>query len=377
MTDHKHDADLHRASAQNSVTDFVRGVEDGPRGGFLNGAIRSAVGCTSYGQAVARGTDFGERKLELNDLIDLVERSDPEDLESSGKALWDARDAIKAAAMELDGHIDRVHWVGESGDAFRGWGRSLVTNTHHLSDFAGEAGDQISAAAVGLASVRGAMPPRDTQASRKHPTAFTAAEKVADKTEYAAAVRVEKDRQEAINQMNRLASYYAVSSDTLSTLPSKDKTPEFTTMPDVGVPQPAKEYGYNPPESVVTSHGDSAAAVLASRHTVVASTGDVTKHGTHDTSAPPRHVTTVTTQPDVPVATNIDSVGTLPPTSTSPGTVHTPPVATTPGMAGGSPSGFDGAYGTPIPNASSGRGIGGTGGARTPCLRRDEQVRRV
>lgn len=367
MTDQHHEADLDRASAQNSVTDFVRGVEDGPRGGFLDGMIRSAVGCTPYGQSVAHGTDFGERKLELNDLIDLVEQTDPEDLESSGKALWDARDAIKAAATELDGHIDRVHWVGESGDAFRDWGRSLVTNTHHLSDFAGEAGDQISAAAVGLASVRGAMPPRDTQASRKRPVAFTSVEKAADKTEYATAVRVEKDRQEAINQMNRLASYYAVSSDTLSTLPTKDKTPEFTTMPDVGVPRPAKEYGYNPSATATNSHTDSGTAAAVSHHTVLASTGDVTRHSTSDTTTPVKHITGGTTHPDVPVGTNIDSVGTLPPTSTSPGAVHTTPVTGTPATGSGPTGGFDGPFGTPIPNASSGRGTGGAGGARIPA----------
>ncbi|MEW1832682.1 hypothetical protein [Streptomyces sp. NPDC088196] len=366
MTDQHHEADLDRVSAQNSITDFVRGVEDGPRGGVFNGIIRSAVGCTPYGQSVAHGTDFGERKLELNDLIDLVEQTDPEDLESSGKALWDARDAIKAAAKELDGHIDRVHWVGESGDAFREWGRSLVTNTHHLSDFAGEAGDQISAAAVGLASVRGAMPHRDTQASRKRPVAFTAVEKTADKAEYAAAVRVEKDRQEAINQMNRLASYYAVSSDTLSTLPAKDKTPEFTTMPDVGVPRPTKEFGVNSPESVAVSHTGTGTPSPVSHHTVVASTGDVTRHSTSDAATPAKHITGGT-HPDVPVGTNIDSVGTLPPVTTSPGTVHTPPVTGTPAMGGVPTNGFEGPYGTPIPSASSGRGISGAGGVRTPA----------
>ncbi|MCE0446097.1 hypothetical protein LT493_18255 [Streptomyces tricolor] len=82
-------------------------------------------------------------------MIDLVEETDPEDLESSGKALWDARDAIKKAADDLKDHMDKVPWVGTSGDAFREWGDNLVINTHHLSDFAGAAGDQITAAAVG------------------------------------------------------------------------------------------------------------------------------------------------------------------------------------------------------------------------------------
>ena len=228
--------------------------------GLLNRMVRSAFVDSSLGRTIADRTDFEKRDFDLNQLIDLVEQTDPEDLESSGKALWDARDAIKAAADELEGHIDNVHWVGESGDAFRKWGSSLVTNTHHLSDFAGSAGDQITAAAVGLASVRGAMPSRDSEASRKRPEHFTEAEKAADKSEYAAAVRVEKDRQEAINQMNRLASYYAVSEEVLASLPAKDKTPEFTAMPDVGVPRPAKEY--RPGGSASGANGESGTATV-------------------------------------------------------------------------------------------------------------------
>lgn len=240
MTDKQREVDLDRVEGQNGVTDIVRGFEDRPRGGLLNRMMRSAFVDSPLGRTIAERTDFEKRDFDLNQLIDLVEQTDPEDLESSGKALWDARDAINAAADELEGHIDNVHWVGESGDAFRKWGSSLVTNTHHLSDFAGSAGDQITAAAVGLASVRGAMPSRDSETSRKRPEHFTEAEKTADKGEYEAAVRVEKDRQEAINQMNRLASYYAVSEEVLASLPAKDKTPEFTAMPDVGVPRPAK-----------------------------------------------------------------------------------------------------------------------------------------
>lgn len=211
MADKQREVDLDRVEGQNGVTDIVRGFEDRPRGGLLNRMMRSAFVDSPLGRTIAERTDFEKRDFDLNQLIDLVEQTDPEDLESSGKALWDARDAINAAADELEGHIDNVHWVGESGDAFRKWGSSLVTNTHHLSDFAGSAGDQITAAAVGLASVRGAMPSRDSETSRKRPEHFTEAEKTADKGEYEAAVRVEKDRQEAINQMNRLASYYAVS----------------------------------------------------------------------------------------------------------------------------------------------------------------------
>ncbi|MEU4035701.1 hypothetical protein [Streptomyces collinus] len=366
MTD-KHEADLKRVDTQNGATDFIRGVEDGPKSGFLNGLIRSAVDATPYGQAVGGRTDFEKHDLDLNQMIDLVEQTDPEDLESSGKALWDARDAIKKAADDLNGHIDKVHWVGEAGTSFRTWGAKLVTNTHHLSDFAGAAGDQITAAAVGLASVRGAMPARDTDPNRKRPDKFTPAEKAANKEDYAAAVKVEKDRQEAINQMNRLSSYYAVSEEVLAALPAKDKTPEFTSMPDVGVPRPRQVHEGGRQAPVTGSHGSrSADTSLPAGHHATVPTGDVTGHVNSDVPAPTKHIPGHVSEPEVPVGTNIDSTGTLPPPTTTHTPVQTPPVTGTPPTTVGQPPVFEGPVQTSIPNRTSGRGLNGSSGYRTP-----------
>ncbi|MBK3569991.1 WXG100 family type VII secretion target, partial [Streptomyces sp. MBT62] len=371
MTDDQYKWDLSRVTRQNQFTDLARGVEERPRengllAGLFYNPVRAVVESTSQGQAVHdsvhgpsgdRRTNFESRPL--NEMIDLVERTNPEDLESSGKALWDARDAIKAAADELSGHIDKVQWAGKSGDAFRKWGSELVTQTHSLSSFAGGAGDQITAAAMGLASVRSAMPPRDTQLERKHPTTFTAAEKVANKDEYAAAVRVEKDRQEAINQMNRLSSYYVVSKDELAALNSK--APEFTDMPNVGVPRPQtdKKGGYawvTSPKSEVTG-----ASSAADHHaTVVSATGGIDKPDVpSDVTPPAKHTTDHVTSPDVPTHTNIDSVGTLPPATT----VHNPPVTGVPAPGGGPANVFKSGFETPIPNSPVSRSAGGF---RTP-----------
>ncbi|MDX3695345.1 hypothetical protein PV726_34410 [Streptomyces europaeiscabiei] len=363
MADKRHEADFDRAEGQNGITDIVRGFEGGPQGGLLNRMLRSAFVDSSLGRTIADRTDFEKRDFGLNQLIALVEQTNPEDLESSGKALWDARDAIKAAADELEGHIDNVHWVGESGDAFRKWGRSLVTNTHHLSDFAGSAGDQITAAAVGLASVRGAMPSRDSEPSRKRPEHFTEAEKVADKNEYTAAVRVEKDRQEAINQMNRLASYYAVSEEVLASLPAKDKTPEFMAMPDVGVPRPeARQVDYGSSAAGTGSNATGAAAFVGHQ-----ATGDVSRHGATDNQLPTKDITSKIAYPDESVRTNIDSVGTLPPATMTPVTGHAQPTLGTPAPGGGQPSLFEGGLGAPVSNGTAGRNPGGTGGLRTPA----------
>ncbi|WP_030177484.1 hypothetical protein [Streptomyces sp. NRRL S-813] len=372
MTDN-HKADLDRVSTQNNYTDFTRTADDLPQGGgfltrLVNGALRAAAQQSPYASVVSHSTDFGGTHLGLNQLLDMVEQTDPEDLESSGKALWDARDAIKSAAEELSGHIDHVHWVGESGDAFRKWGGTLVGKAHQLSDFAGGAGDQLTAAAVGLASVRGAMPARDTQANRKRPDQFTEAEKAADKDGYATAVQVEKDRQEAINQMNRLASYYAVSNEQLTAV--RKNAPTFEAMPNVGVPKPrlARRRDVAGGASGPTIQGSGSSA--APSHTLAASTLRADAHGIADSMVPAQHVTEHTAPPDVPVGTpvgtNIDNVGTLPPPVTTPPAPHTPPATGMPVSDGGPTNVFGGGPGAPLPNGIPGRSPGGAGGFRNP-----------
>ncbi|GHE74039.1 hypothetical protein GCM10018785_47750 [Streptomyces longispororuber] len=170
----------------------------------------------------------------LNDMIDLVEHANPADLESAGEALKKARDAIATAAAELGDHIDRVDWEGEAGRAFRKWGKKLVKETHQLSDFADVAGAQIASAGAGLASVRSSMPPRDTRTDPKAVEDIPTPKRVDGNEEYQAAVKAEKHRQEAINQMNRLASFYRVSQHEMAT----QEPPTFSAMPDVGVPRP-------------------------------------------------------------------------------------------------------------------------------------------
>ncbi|MEV5429536.1 hypothetical protein [Streptomyces sp. NPDC052701] len=366
MTDKKHEADLERVSQQNSLTDLTRRVDEMPNAGLFNrlvhSAVEAAVDGTPYEQATHGRTSF--ENFDLNDMVDMVEQTNPEDLESSGKALWDARDAIQEAARELKGRIDNVHWVGESGEAFRTWGRSLVTSTEKLSEFAGGAGDQITAAAVGLASVRKAMPSKDPH-NRKRPGTYSEAEKTTKPEDYADAVRVEKDRQEAINQMNRLSSYYAVSEEQLKVL----EPPVFKPMPDVGVPKPSATFREGDPSTAESSRTERAAGV-ASGHPTVASVAHGGSHTVDGIQAPPEEGARRVPDPDIPgvsVGTTIDSVGTLPP-STTPATGHTPPTTAVPTTGGGgTTNAFGGGYGAPLPNVVTGKGLGGVGGVRTPA----------
>ncbi|MEV5613229.1 hypothetical protein [Streptomyces sp. NPDC052225] len=362
MTDDKHTADHERVSQQNSFTNFAQDVEDNDKGGgWVNGIFRAVVSVTPVGQALAaRKSDFENH--DLNTMLDMVHQTNPEDLETSGTALWDARDAIKSAASELDGHITKVHWVGESGDSFREWGGKLVTYAEQLSTYAGSAGDQLSAASAGLASVRSAMPPRDTRPNAgQRPDQLPVAKQVDGNKDYEAAVAVEKDRQEAINQMNRLSSYYVVSAEQLETL--QQNPPKLEAMPDVGVPRPARhgiEDGSSQGSTSGAGTGSTATVRDEHRHASVAETV-----GTDSTSPHRKVVEGTITYPDNPVGTEIDSVGTLPsPTATSPSTGPAP-VTGGPNPTGPSANSFGNGYIPPMTSAGAGRNVG-PAGTRSP-----------
>jgi hypothetical protein len=368
MTD-KHKADMDRVSAENKFTDFARGLGNQPSTGglFFNPVeiLRSVAKATPYGQAMVKRTEFDN--YDLNAMLDLVDQTNPEDMESSGRALWDARDAIKKAAETLKGQFDTIVWVGKAGDEFRTWGDNLVKHAHGLADFAGGAGDSIATAAEGLASVRNAMRlPRDPRLVPTRPEKFTAAEKAADKEGYATAVTVEKHRQEAVNQMNRLASYYAVSNQSLQEW--HKSAPDFGGLPNVGVPKPAPYVDSASQGS--TSHGSGATSpsAVGAHHATVAPVHHAVVPDASGTPAPVNHAPDRIRHPDVPVGTHIDTTGTLPPpTTTTPGPSHTPPVTGTPPTSGSQPDVFGGGgFRLPMPNTGSGRNLSGAGGFRNP-----------
>jgi uncharacterized protein YukE len=335
------------------------------------GAIDMVSGATGVAQFLPFGWNvprvFGKTNFEghaLNDMIDMVESAKPGDLELAGTALLNAQTAIEDAAEELEGHITRVDWEGESGEAFRKWGADLVIHARKLAAFADAAGTQITAAATGLASVRSAMPPRDTREDPKAVADIPTPKQIESNAEYAAAVKAEKDRQEAINQMNRLASFYAVSEEVLA----GQEPPTFEPMPDVGVPKPDPSYGD------LRIEGGQGTGGLASAHQPLMAAHDssstATGHARSGDRTPPlKQVDAPTVSSDANVGTKIDSVGTLPSQETT-----RPSTNMAPTMTG--PSGGNGGTASPLPSGtvppalsrqtSRASAFGGANGNRAP-----------
>ncbi|MFD4590604.1 hypothetical protein [Streptomyces rubiginosohelvolus] len=327
--------------------------------------ISEAVRKMPFGSAPVGRTSF--EGFQLNSMIDLVENTKPEDLENAGKSLWDARDAIKKAAQELEDNMKGVDWHGESGTAFRAFGKGLVAHARKLGDFADVAGTQITVAGTGLASVRSAMPPRDSRQVRKSPDDIEMPGRVADNPEYQAALKVEKDRQEAINQINRLASYYSVSGEQLE----GQEPPRFDKQLGITVPPPTTVRNESPssgasgerseslgnsavPDAAGRTNSAHAASVNAANRPPAEVLGsaplpDRTVGTEINTVAPPQAPTPITATPPQPSPTP-----TTGPTGTPP--TFMPPSLTNPVQGGTKRS--TGPTGMPRPVSQAGQGMG-------------------
>ncbi|WP_406408835.1 WXG100 family type VII secretion target [Streptomyces halstedii] len=295
---------------------------------------------------------------ELNAMIDLIEHSNPEQLEEAGEALWNARSSLNDAAQELSDFIGAVDWEGESGTAFRDWGNGLVAHARKLGEFAEAAGTQITVAGTGLASVRNSLPPRDTRLSRKTPEEIETPKRIEGNPEYEAALKVEKHRQEAINQANRLASYYAVSQETLAA----QEPPRFEKTLDVAVPRPRGQKGGQSESGTSSSGGAESSGGTAFR--AVPEHADTGSSDSVSSVQGSGSVGAVASVLDNRTSTEINSVSApsvpVAPSSTSPAPPPTGPA----GPSGGPVLPVANGFVNPVTNSSSRRTQGPAGGPR-------------
>lgn len=275
----------------------------------------------------SRGSLFGKTSFEgadLNAMLDLLDQANPSDLEKAGRELGKARDALNTAAQELDDYVKSVEWEGESGREFRRYGTELAKYAWGLGTFANKVSTQMEVASTGLTSVRNAKPPRDGRLVRKKAEDFALPERRADNPEYAEAVKVEEDRQEAINQMNRLASFYAVSEESLAA----QEPPPMPKMLQADVPRP-REIGLRNDSAGGSGDEASGAAGQPVNRQLVATTETSGRSGKDALGASPSvpgqntsmEIDSVTAPPAPPTAAPSASA---PPSVGNPGTPPTP-----------------------------------------------------
>ncbi|MEW2620066.1 hypothetical protein [Streptomyces sp. NPDC048106] len=322
------------------------------------GAVRNFLRNMPFGGR----TEFDEH--DLNDMLDLVQHANPEHLEMAGKALWDARDAISEAATDLTNYVAGVDWDGEGANSFHSCAKSVLQWTQGFEKYTHAVGTEITAAATGLASVRNSMPPRDTRPAheQKRPWLMPKADQTASNPDYTLAQQVEKHRQEAINQMNRLGSYYSVAAGGMQAL----EEPKISQIPSFGVARPT---------------GDTKGWVGQGTSKKSSTPAEVREGATahHETVTPPDAPTVMghaqslhevhqpTAHPGHDVGTEINTVGTLPPQQTpaAPPAAPAPTLPTTGGGGGHPPLSFPGPMGPPI-TPTVGRSFGYGPNNRSP-----------
>ncbi|MFF8597892.1 hypothetical protein ACF065_03035 [Streptomyces sp. NPDC015232] len=250
----------------------------------------------------------------LDALYAMIASAKPEDISGAGQALAAAAPKILAIATDLRHYISRVEWDGEGGDAFRKWGAGMVSETLVLGDFTKVVADEMKTAGNALAEAKAAVP---------KPAGMCYADPEKEKA------RIEAETgpklQEAIQQMERLSSYYTTTSNRIAA----ERQPDFQPMAETGIVGEG-EYraGSGSTSGTYSSTGYGSGTTTQSSHTTLPRADVSSPTETH------RQITDPVNPPSVPpslppvvppeseVDTNLDSVTLTPP----PETVNRPPV---------------------------------------------------
>ncbi|WP_327259103.1 WXG100 family type VII secretion target [Streptomyces sp. NBC_01240] len=270
------------------------------------------------------------------DMLNMVSGVNPTGIIARGTALVDAQTEIEKIGTELKEHVGRTTWKGKGGDAFREWGNDFALETLKLADYAGNAGSALQTAGQALSEV--------AKVIQGHPDAVQMC--FADEEKEKARIKaVETARNEAIPQMNKLASYYLMAQQSIS---SQDE-PNFKPLPNAALPESSYDSwktGYGSPGSnpgstdSVTSPQSSNVSTGGHHYSTVSPNG-VSPSSPDGTPVvhTPQHVSAVPGAPDN-TGTNIDTV-TMP---------QTPTPTTVPPTGGPLPQGpSGGGHQSPLP----------------------------
>ncbi|WP_158942688.1 hypothetical protein [Streptomyces sp. ERV7] len=256
--------------------------------------------------------------MSLEALNAMLATAKPGELTGAAETLAAAAPDIADIARDLRWYIDQVKWHGAGGEAFREWGRGMVSETLVLSEYAGVVGQEMARAGQALTEAKAAVPATDGMCYADPEKEKARLKALGPKTN------------EAINQLNRLSSYYNASRDRISAQPE----PKFVPLP---VQRSGDESSYGTSSSyggTTTAHSGGGAGTVGG--TSYAPSGSTGHHTTAANGAVAPGATVA--GPSVvhqPVGTSIDSVTVAPPPETT--TRPTGPAMPTPPHGGPAP----------------------------------------
>lgn len=166
-------------------------------------------------------------------LLAMLASANPETLKSRGAQLTDAAAVLQEIGESLKDH--RVTgWEGESATAFQDWVSRTGNATLRLSDYSAEGGKQLTQAGQVVIEVKANMPAYDSGAEANLKAAREyhndpAAQQVGQQ----AHSKLSGDRQQAIQQMTKLAQGYEASATGMEMA----EVPTFPKLPEPFIPQ--------------------------------------------------------------------------------------------------------------------------------------------
>ncbi|MEV8064703.1 translation initiation factor IF-2 [Streptomyces sp. NPDC085995] len=169
-----------------------------------------------------------------------LDQANSGEVQAAASRLATAATEIQKIGEQLKVRPQVVEWKGEGAEAFRSWANELANSTLRLADFSKAAGEQLGHVSTAIATAQASIP-RDTKGAQANLDAATAAHNDPD----AAAIRAksagelaalkanqEKVRQEAADQMRKLAQSYQASSTHMNAL----ERPKFPPPPTAIAP---------------------------------------------------------------------------------------------------------------------------------------------
>ncbi|AEN10306.1 MULTISPECIES: hypothetical protein [unclassified Streptomyces] len=268
-----------------------------------------------------QGTPFDSMTHEA--MLAWLDRANSGAVKGASDRLLSAATEIKKVATELKDRPQRVSWEGEGAKAFRTWSADLANATLRLGDFSSGVSEWLAEASNAIATAQASVPRTHAGAqanldaariARNDPDASTVAREAAETL----IATQEANRQEAADQMRRLAQAYAFSAKKMDAL----ERPVFPPPPGAIVPDEADRRGAGGAEARGTGGlpvGSGASYAAGTEGRTVHAAGDVAGTKASHVSLPVVPVSSRST----PVAMEIDGVAILPnaaapPTQTSP-----------------------------------------------------------
>ncbi|NEA51925.1 translation initiation factor IF-2 [Streptomyces sp. SID10815] len=194
------------------------------------------------GKGSGGGTSF--EGMSHEQMLAWLDQASSGEVQAAAGRLATAATEIQRIAEQLKLRPQVVEWKGEGADAFRSWANELANSSLRLADFSKAAGVQLGHASDAIATAQASIP-RDTKGAQANLDAATVAHNDPD----SAAIRAksaselaalkadrEKVRQEAADQMRKLAQSYQVSTTQMNGL----ARPKFPPPPKTIAPPPSE-----------------------------------------------------------------------------------------------------------------------------------------